>query len=173
MARAPVKKAAAKRATARKPSAKPILVRNPYRAYRFRVQWDGTYVAGISKVSALRETTEVIEVRQGGDPNKTQHMPGRTLFEPITLERGITHDTAFAAWADQVRGGGTTLGNFRKDIAIELTSPAGTVLRRYLVHRCWVSAYQALPALDAASNAVLIESITLQHEGWALDPSVP
>lgn len=170
MARAPAKKAATKKATAKKPSAKPILVRNPYRAYRFRVQWDGTYVAGITKVSALRESTEVIEVRQGGDPSQTQHIPGRTLFEPITLERGITQDTAFAAWANQVHGGSTT---FRKDIAIELTSPAGTVLRRYLVHRCWVSAFQALPALDAASNAILIESITLQHEGWELDTSVP
>jgi phage tail-like protein len=149
--------------------------RDPYKNYRFRVKWDGKYVAGISRVSGLRRSTEVVEYREGNEPNSTHLLPGKTTYERITLERGVTHDVAFEDWAKQVLELGTGAPNstFRKDIAIELYSPAGRVLLAYKVHRCWVCAYQALPDLDARSHAVLIEAITLQHEGWERDTSVP
>lgn len=149
--------------------------RNPYKSYRFRVKWDGKYVAGVNRVSGLRRSTEVVEFREGDDPSHTRLLPGKTTYERITLERGVTHDVAFEDWAKQVLGVSTEAPDlsFRKDIVIELYSAAGRVLLAYRVHRSWVSAYQALPDLDAKSHAILIESITLQHEGWERDTSVP
>ncbi len=34
---------------------------DPYKNFKFRIKWDGAYIAGVSKVSALKRTTEVIE----------------------------------------------------------------------------------------------------------------
>ncbi len=135
---------------------------DPYKNYKFRVKWDGNYVAGVSRVSALRRSTEVVEHREGGEPSSSRRSPGRTDYEPITLERGITPDCAFEDW-----------GNSRKDIVIEVYNEAGQLILAYKVHRCWVSKYQALPDLAADGNATLIQSITLEHEGWERDTSVP
>ena len=68
---------------------------DPYKNFKFRVKWDGRYVAGVSKVSSLKRTTEVVEHRVGGDPSTSHKSPGRTKYEAITLERGVTHDVAF------------------------------------------------------------------------------
>ena len=152
---------------------------DPYKNFKFRVKWDGREVAGVSRISALRRTTEVVEHREGSDPNTSHRSPGRTSYEPITLERGITHDTEFEAWANLVwhlgagLGNEVALANFRKDIIIELYNEAGQVVLAYKVYRCWVSAYQALPDLDADGVTTAIQSITLQHEGWERDASVP
>ena len=151
---------------------------DPYKNFKFRVKWDGRYVAGVSKVSALRRTTDVITHREGGDPSTARRSPGQTSFEPITLERGVTHDTAFEDWANQAWTSGAGLGaevalkEFRKDIILEFYNEAGQLVIAYHVFRCWVSEYQALPALDADGDAVAIQSITLQNEGWARDASV-
>jgi len=152
---------------------------DPYKNFKFRVRWDGREVAGVSRISALRRATEVVAHREGGDPNATRLSPGLTSFEPITLERGISHDSAFEAWANLVWRLGAGLGteaalaDFRKDIVIELYNEAGQVVLAYKVFRCWVSEYQALPSLDADASAIAIQSITLQHEGWERDTSVP
>jgi phage tail-like protein len=151
---------------------------DPYKSYKFRVKWDGRYVAGVSKVSALKRTTEVISHREGGDPSMDRKSPGKTRYEPITLERGVTHDTEFEEWANKVWNYGSGLGSevslkdFRKDIIIDLFNEAGQLVISYKVYRCWVSEYQALPELDAAGNAVAIESITLENEGWERDYEV-
>jgi len=152
---------------------------DPYKNFKFRVKWDGRVVAGVSHVSALRRSTEIVVHRDGGDPTTSRTSPGRTSYEPITLERGITHDSAFEAWANLVwqlgagPGSEAELASFRKDIVIELYNEAGQVVAAFKVYGCWVSAYQALPDLDAAANATAIQSITLQHEGWERDTSVP
>lgn len=151
---------------------------DPYKNYKFRVKWDGRYVAGISRVSGLTRTTDVVAYRQGGDPNLSCVSPGLTRYEPLRLERGITHDKAFEEWANLVwrlnapQGAEATLGRFRKDILIELLNEAGQVVIVYKVYRCWVSEYRALPELDANSNGVVVESITLQNEGWERDADV-
>jgi phage tail-like protein len=151
---------------------------DPYKNFKFRVKWDGRYVAGVSHVSPLRRATEVVEHREGGDPNASRRSPGRTDYSPITLRRGVTHDTAFEEWADQVwrlgadPGRESALGDFRKDILIEVYNEAGQLVLAYAVRRCWVSEYQVLPDLNADGNEVLIESITLQNEGWERDRSV-
>jgi phage tail-like protein len=151
---------------------------DPYKNFKFRVKWDGRYVAGVSRVSSLKRTTEVVEHREGGDPSSSRHSPGRTKYDPIRLERGVTHDSAFEDWANQVwrlgapLGGEVALASFRKDIEIELYNEAGQLVIRYKVYRCWVSEYQALPDLEADSNAVLIQSITLEQEGWERDTAV-
>ena len=140
------------------------------------MKWDGRHVAGISRMSALTRTTEVISHREGGDPSTSRKSPGLTTYAPITLERGVTHDAEFEQWADKVwtSGGGqvTSLNDFRKDVVIELYNEAGQLARAYKVFRCWVSEYTALPDLDAGANAVAIESITLVHEGWRRDAEV-
>jgi phage tail-like protein len=152
---------------------------DPYKNFKFRVKWDGRYVAGVSRISALRRTTEVIEHREGGDPSTSRKSPGRTEFEAIALERGVTHDPAFEQWANKVWTLGAGLGaevslkDFRKDIVIEIYNEAGQLALSYKVLRCWVSEFQALPDLDANEGAVLLEHIRLENEGWERDTSVP
>ncbi len=151
---------------------------DPYKNFKFRVKWDGRYVAGISKVSGLKRTTEVVEHREGGDPSSSRKSPGRTKYESITLERGVTHDTEFEQWANKIWNFGSGLGaevslkDFRKDLIIELYNEAGQVAIAYRVYRCWVSEYQAMPDLDANANAVAIQSIKLENEGWERDYEV-
>ena len=143
-------------------------VADPYENFNFRVKWDGQYVAGVSRVSPLVRVTEEVEHREGGS-NTTIKSPGRTKFEPITLERGITTDPEFEKWANEVTTGALV---FRKDVILDLFNEAGQKVRSYVIHRCWVSEYQALPELDANANAVAIERIKLEHEGWERDTSV-
>lgn len=151
---------------------------DPYKNFKFRVKWDGRYVAGISKVSGLSRHTDVIEWRQGGDPSLTRQMPGVTRYDPVTLERGVTHDPEFEDWANKVWNLGAGLGSevslkdFRKDIILELMNEAGQLVMRYIIYRCWVSDYTALPDLDANNPEVAIQSITLVHEGWERDKDV-
>ncbi|HMR12469.1 MAG TPA: phage tail protein [Arachnia sp.] len=151
---------------------------DPYRNFKFRVRWDGRDVAGISKVGALKRTTEVVEHREGGDPSASRKSPGRTKYEPILLERGVTHDKEFELWANKVwhlgngLGAEVSLADFRKDILIDLYNESGQVVLTYKVYRCWVSEFQALPELDANANAVAIQSIKLENEGWERDRDV-
>jgi phage tail-like protein len=151
---------------------------DPYKNFKFRVKWDGRYVAGVSKVSALSRTTEVVEHREGGDPSTVRKSPGQTKFEAVTLERGVTHDTEFEKWANKVWNLGSGLGSevslrdFRKNLIIEVYNEAGQLAISYNVLRCWPSEYQALPELDAGANAVAIQTLKLENEGWERDTSV-
>jgi len=151
---------------------------DPYKNFKFRVKWDGRYVAGISKVSPLKRTTEKVEHREGGDPSAARNSPGKTTWEAITLERGVTHDTEFEKWANKVWALGAGLGSevslkdFRKDIILELLNEAGQVALAYKVYRCWVSEFQALPELASDGSAVAIQSIKLENEGWERDADV-
>jgi phage tail-like protein len=150
---------------------------DPYRNFKFRVKWDGRqYVAGLSKCSALKKTTEMTEWREGGDPSTGRKLPGKTSYEAITLEAGVTHDTAFEEWANLVNNfqgdPAMSLKNFRKDIILDVFNLSGQKVLSYHVHRCWVSEYQALPELDASANAVMIQTIKLENEGWERDTSV-
>jgi phage tail-like protein len=151
---------------------------DPYKNFKFRVKWDGKYVAGVSKVSGLKRTAEVVEHREGGDPSTSRKSPGRVKFEAITLERGVTHDVEFEQWANKVWNFGSGLGaevslkDFRKDLIVELYNEAGQLVIAYKVFRAWVSEYQALPDLDANANAVAIQTLKLENEGWERDYAV-
>jgi phage tail-like protein len=151
---------------------------DPYKNFKFRVKWDGQYIPAISRITALIRTTEVVEHREGGDPSTSRKSTGLNQFGPITLERGLTDDTAFEDWANLVWKYGAGLGSevslneFRKDIYLEFYNEAGQLVRAYKIYRCWPSEYQALPELDANANAVAIEHIKLENEGWERDPSV-
>jgi phage tail-like protein len=152
---------------------------DPYKNFKFRVKWDNRYVAGVTRISPLVRRTEVIEHREGGEPSAPRKAPGRSEFDPIVLERGVTHDHEFEGWANKAWhlgagfGAEVSLKDFRKDIIIELFNEAGQKVIAYKVYRCWVSEYQALAELDANTGAVAIESITLEHEGWERDHDVP
>ncbi len=152
---------------------------DPYKNFKFRVKWDGRYVAGISKVGALKRTTEVVKHRDGGDPSSTRKSPGRTEYDAIMLERGVTHDTEFEKWANKVwdfkagLGLETSLSDFRKDIIIEVYNEAGQLAIAYKVYRCWVSEWQSFSDLDANANAVAIQHIKLENEGWERDLETP
>ena len=145
---------------------------DPYKNFNFRVKIGTNYVAGVSKVSMLKRSTEVVKHRSGGDPSTSRKSPGRTEYDPITLERGITHDVEFQQWANKVWNYGAGLGaevslkDFRKDIIIEVYNEAGQLAVVYNVFRCWVSEFQAMPDLDANANVVAIEHIKLENEGW-------
>ena len=152
---------------------------DPYKQFKFRVIWGGKQIAGVDKVSGLKRTTEVLRHREGDEPSIDRLMPGRTMYEPIVLKRGRTHDTEFESWANKVWNLGSGLGaevslkDFRKDITIDLYNEAGQLAMRFIVYRCWPSEYVALEDLDANTPVVAYESITLQHEGWERDYDVP
>ena len=149
---------------------------DPYKNFKFRVVWDGITVAGISKVSALKHTIDPVSHRDGGDRSTPRLSPGQTKFEPITLERGITHDTSFEDWATLAYSNsgdaGVSLKNFRKDITIELYNLQGAKVRAWQVFRCWVSEFTAAPELDANANAIAFESVVIQNEGFVRDEAV-
>ena len=151
---------------------------DPYKNFKFRVKWDNRYVAGVSKVGGLKRTTEVVKHREGGDPSTSRKSPGRTEYEAITLERGVTHDLEFEAWARKVwnfqagLGSEVSLRDFRKPITIEVYNEAGQLAIAYNVFRCWVSEYQAFPDLDANANAIAIQHLKLENEGWVPDADV-
>jgi len=152
--------------------------KDPYKNFKFKVKWDGRYVAGVSKVGGLKRTTQVVSHREGGDPSTSHKSPGRNEFDPITLERGVTHDTEFEKWANKVWNFGAGLGaevslkDFRKDIIIDFYNEAGQLVLSYKIYRCWVSEYHPLPELDANANAIAIQMIKLENEGWERDVSV-
>lgn len=151
---------------------------DPYKNFKFKVKWDGKYVAGVSKVGMLKRTTEVVKHREGGDPSSSRKSPGRTEYEAISLERGVTHDKEFEQWANKVwnfqsgLGAEVSLKDFRKDIIIEVYNEAGQLAIAYKVYRCWVSEFQSLPDMDANANAVAIQNIKLENEGWERDVEV-
>jgi phage tail-like protein len=152
---------------------------DPYKNFKFRLKWDGKYVAGVSKCSALKRTTEVVKHREGGDPSSSRKSPGRTEYEAVTLERGVTHDTEFEKWANKVWQVGAGLGaevslkDFRKDLIIEVYNEAGQLALAYKLYRCWASEFQSLPDLDANANAVAIQHLKLENEGWERDQESP
>jgi phage tail-like protein len=158
---------------------------DPYKNYKFIVIWDGRPVAGVSDVSQLRRSTEVVKHRSGGDPSTTHKSLGQTDWDAVTLKRGVTHDVAFEQWANKVwyypnttyamnstPGQEVSLSDFRKDIIIQLLNEAGQVVIAYNLYRCWPSEFIALPELDSNANAVAIQSLVLQIEGWQRDFSV-
>jgi phage tail-like protein len=160
---------------------------DPYRNFKFQVKWDNKYVAGFSKVSALTRTTQVIAHRSGGDPSTPRRMPGQSEYKSITLERGVTQDVEFEQWANKVwdyhnstiddQQGGTgnqdvLLKDFRKDIVLEVYNEAGQKVLAYNIYRCWPSEFRALPDMGASSNAVAIQTLKLENEGWEQDTSV-
>jgi phage tail-like protein len=149
---------------------------DPYKNFKFRVVLDGRPVAGLSKMGALKKMTEAIEWREAGDASIVRKLPGRTKFEAISMEAGLTHDTTFEEWANLVNNldgaAAMSLAKYRKDIFIEVLNLQGTPVLRFKVVRAWVSEYQATPEMDANANAVAITSIKIEHEGFQRDTSL-
>jgi phage tail-like protein len=148
---------------------------DPYRNFKFRIKWDGNYVAGLSKCSALKKSTEVVNWREAGDNSTGRKLPAKTSYEPITLEAGVTLDTAFEEWADKVNNyegdSAMSLDEFRKDfITLDVFDLQNNKVLSYAVYNCWISEYQALPELDASGNAVMIQTVKIENEGWQKQP---
>jgi phage tail-like protein len=148
---------------------------DPYLSHMFRVMWDGVYVAGLSKMGPLTRTTTSVQHRDGGDASRNRLSPGLTSHAAVTFERGVTHDLAFEAWANKVASlaaPGISLPDFRKDLTIHVFNEAGQLVIGYLMYRCWVSEYTALPQFDASTAAVAIQSMKIENEGWERDTSI-
>jgi len=151
---------------------------DPYKTYRFLVYFhpSTTPVAAVSKVSALKRSSDVIDYKEGGSAIILKGL-GRMKYEPITLERGVTFASEFEEWANaaQVLSSGapsTSLQALRKEVSIVLLNEEAQPVHGYIVHRCWVSEFQALPELDAGASAIAIEHVVVQNEGWERDPSI-
>lgn len=146
---------------------------DPYKNFKFRILWDGKSVLGVSKVSALKRTTEVVKHRSGGDDSHDRKSPGRSSYEAVTLERGLTHDPEFEKWANTVHSlngdPAMDLAGYKKDLTLEVMNEKGQVAFRYFLRRCWVSEYTAMPDLDANANAIAIEHLKIELEGWERD----
>jgi phage tail-like protein len=146
----------------------------PFKNFKFLVYFSDSNdpVLGVSKVSALKRSTDVVSHREGGDQSTQRHSPGRSNFEPITLERGLTLDRRFEDWANKVYSDGATLEGYKRDIRIEVMNVQNKPVMAYKVYRAWVKEYTALPELDANANASMLETIVLQNEGWERDEAV-
>lgn len=150
---------------------------DPYKNFKFRLSWDGRPVMGVSKVGALKRTTEVVKHRSGGDNSHDHKSPGRTSYESVTMERGLTHDLEFEKWANMVHtfdgDPAMDLAGYKKDLTLEVLNEKGQVAKRYHLYRCWVSEFTAVPDLDANANAVAIEHLKIELEGWMRDADTP
>ncbi len=146
---------------------------DPYKNYKFRILWDNKPVMGVSKVGALKRTTEVVKHRSGGENSIDHKSPGRTSYEGITLERGITHDHEFEKWANMVHtyegDSIMDLAGYKKELTLEVMNEKGQIAFRYFLYACWVSDYTAMPDMDANANAVAIENMKIELEGWKRD----
>jgi len=151
---------------------------DPYQRFKFRVKWDGKYIPGITYISGLNRETEVIQHRSAGDSNNIRRIPGKTVYEPVVIKRGRTHDLEFERWANKVfsygngAGSEVSLKDYRKDIIIELCNEAGQTVMAFKIFRCWPSRYSALDELDALNNTIAVETLVLEHEGWERDNAV-
>jgi len=149
---------------------------DPYMNFKFRVKWDNQYVAGLSKMSAIKRTTEVVEWREAGGPDLVRKLPGRSKVEPITLERGLTHDQQLIAWADLVSSpqgaGATSLKNYRKEVTVEVLNLQSVPVMAFILHRAWVAELQVMPEMDGNTNAVAIQTLKFEYEGFSADPAV-
>ena len=149
---------------------------DPYRNFRFRVKWEGQYVAGLSKMGALKRSTEMTEWYEAGVNVTSRKLPGKTKYEAVSLEAGVTYDTAFEDWANLVNdfaSHSSTSPDFRKNVTVDVFNEAGgNPVLSYTLYRAWVSEYQALPDLDSGANAVAISSIKLEYEFFERDLSV-
>jgi phage tail-like protein len=150
---------------------------DPYKNFKFRVKWGADYVAGLSKMSAVKRSTEAIEWREAGSPSVVRKLPGRTKFEPVTLESGLTHDQEFMSWADLVNtpqgDAAMSLKNYRKEVTIEVLNLQATKVISFTLHRAWVAEFQALPEMDANANAVAIQTLKLEYEGFTIESTEP
>ena len=149
---------------------------DPYNNFKFRMKWDNQFVAGLSKMSAIKRSTEVIEWREAGGPSIVRKLPGRTKFEPVTLESGLTHDQQLIAWADLVNSpqgdAAMSLKNYRKEVTVEVLNLQATPVMAFILHRAWVAEFQAAPEMDANANAVAIQTLKLEYEGFSVDASI-
>jgi phage tail-like protein len=148
---------------------------DPYKNFKFQVRnGDGKVVLGVSKVGALKRTTEVVKHRSGGENSYDHKSPGRTSYEGISMERGLTHDPEFEKWATKVHNYDgdplMDLAGYKQELTLEMLNEKGQVAKRYFLHGCWVSEFTASPDLDANANAVAIESLKIELEGWERDP---
>jgi phage tail-like protein len=150
---------------------------DPYKNFKFVIGWDGQPVAGLSKMSAIKRSTEVIEWREAGGPSIVRKLPGRTKFEPVTLERGLSHDRQLMEWADQVNSpqgdAAMSLRNYRKNVTVEVHNLQGTTVMTFTLLRAWVAEFQALPEMDANANAVAIQTLKLEYEGFEFESTEP
>lgn len=150
---------------------------DPYKNFKFQVLWEGQAVAGLSKMSAVKWTKEVIEWREAGGPSVVRKLPGRTKFEPITLEAGVTHDCKFLNWAEQLTNpegdAAMSLKSYRKDVTVQMHNLQGEKVISFVLERAWVSEFQASPEMDANANAVAISTLKLEYEGFTVQHSEP
>lgn len=151
---------------------------DPYKNFKFQVKYQNETVLGVHKITGFKRTTEVVKHRAGGDPSSSRKSPGRTEFDAITLERGVTHDKWFEQWTNKVwrlgagLGSESSLADYKRDLLVEVYNEAGQVALTYKLYRCWVSEFQPLSELDANANAILVSSIKMENEGWERDDAV-
>ncbi|MFH1277850.1 MAG: phage tail protein [Candidatus Eisenbacteria bacterium] len=146
--------------------------------YTFRVMWDGKEMAGIDRVSGLVRRTEVVRPRSGGGPSGVMNTVGITAHEPLIIERRLSQDKEFERWANKVWmygagfGSEMSLGDYRKDLKIDLYDHQGKLAISYRVYNCWPSEYFVLGELDASGPSLPVEVLVIAYEGFERDWSV-
>lgn len=150
---------------------------DPFRGFKFKVVIPGLTKAGFSKVSGLKEATEVTTYREGTDAVTSRKLPGLTEYDNVTLEQGLSKDNGFRDWRKQIvnlakEAGADGTGPagvapplaFRKTVTISLYDKAGTEVKQWQLREAWPASLEVAD-LDAMSSDVVIESLELAHEG--------
>jgi phage tail-like protein len=152
------------------------LTYDPYRKFKFLVKWNNAVVMAVHKVSSITKSIDPIDWRTGGDSNFSAKVPGLTKWEPITLERGLSADTAFQEWMVLVNkytkaglGADEAVHAFRKNLNIEMYSLQNELVMTINVYNAWPSKL-TIADFDAKANELAIEHMELQNEGWDLTP---
>ena len=146
---------------------------DPYKNFKFHVYLDGRLVMGVSRSARSSAPPRWSATAPGGDNSIDFKSPGRTKYEAVTLERGLTHDREFEKWAANVHSyagdAATDLRNYKKALTVEMLNLRNQPAIRYFLFNCWPSSYTAMPDLSSMENAVAIESLVLEVEAWERD----
>jgi phage tail-like protein len=132
---------------------------DPYRGFRFRVEFDHIMHGGFSRVKGLVRETKV-EVRREGGVNDYEHrLVTQTSYGNLILERGLA-DPYLWNWHDKVVEGNVT----RATLTVALHDESDAEVWRWLVERAYPVKWSGTD-FDAGATQVVVESVEFAHEG--------
>lgn len=145
---------------------------DPFTGFKFRVIV-ATFSSdiGFQKVSGLKESTEVVEYREGTDPITKRKLPGLTVYDPVTFTRGLSTSHDLLDWRAQVAtasspGDGVPPDGFRRTVTVQMFAKGNNdqAVQSWEILKAWPQELNHSD-LDAEGSAVVIQSMILANEG--------
>lgn len=149
---------------------------DPFRNFKFEVEIDGFTRAGFQKVAGLKNTTGIIEYREGGRNESPEKLSGQSNTENVTLTRGMSNDEDFLNWRNEVYNPANVNGeqgpddDYRRDVTVYLKNKSGSRVLKWKIGRAWPSEFETAD-LDASAEEVLLTNLVLANE--SIDGPIP